>query len=256
MQIIMSPAKTQQFIGTEYKEYSMPILLTKSQAIMDLLRVMSKPELARLLKTRDKLTQSTHHRIHKFARKLTLQNAGQAIFTFQGDTYVALASGTFSPEDLQFAQRQLFILSGLYGILRPLDLIQPYRLNMSAPLPVGGAQNLYGYWREQVTEIINRALAEDDERTLVNLASMEYAKVVDNKKLQGKMVTIAFRERHAGEYRTVPFQAKKARGLMIRFIVTGRITEVEGLRDFDLDGYGFSEEDSTAEEWLFYKKGS
>ena len=255
MQIIMSPAKTQQFIGTDYEEYSMPILLAKTQTIMDLLRIMSKPELAQLLKIEDRLTQSTHHRIHKFAKKLTLQNAGQAIFTFQGDTYVALAAGNFSPDDLQFAQRQLFILSGLYGILRPLDLIQPYRLNMSAPLPVAGAQNLYRYWRESVTEIVNRALAEDDERTLVNLASMEYAKVVDYKKLQGKMVTVTFREQHDGEYRTVPFHAKKARGLMVRFIVTSRITEVEGLRDFDLDGYSFSGEDSTPEEWLFYKKG-
>lgn len=255
MQIIMSPAKTQQFIGTAYGEYSMPILLAKTRVIVDLLKTMSQPELARLLKTRDMLTQSTHHRIHKFARNLTLQNAGQAILTFQGDTYAALAAGNFSPEDLQFAQRQLFILSGLYGILRPLDLIQPYRLNMSAPLPVAGTQNLYRYWRESVTEIVNRALAEDDERTLVNLASSEYAKVVDCKKLQGKMVTITFREQHGEEYRTVPVHAKKARGLMVRFIITGRITEAEGLRDFCLDGYSFSGEDSTAEEWLFYKKG-
>ncbi|HBG20400.1 MAG TPA: hypothetical protein DDY32_14320 [Desulfobulbaceae bacterium] len=254
MQIIIPPAKTQQFIGRDYGEYSMPILLAKTRVIIDLLKTMSEPELARLLKTRDMLTQSTHHRIHKFAKHLTLQNAGQAIFTFQGDTYAALAAENFFPDDLQFAQRQLFILSGLYGILRPLDLIQPYRLEMSAPLPVAEAQNLYRYWREPVTEIINRALAEDEERTLVNLASTEYARVVDCKKLQGKMVTITFREQHDGGYRTVPVHAKKARGLMIRFIVTGRITETEGLRDFHLDGYSFSGEDSTAEEWLFYKK--
>jgi len=255
MQIIMSPAKSQQFIGTDYGKYSIPALLAKSRVIIDLLKTMSQPELARQLKIEDRLTQSTHHRIHKFARNLTLQNAGQAIFTFQGNTYAALAAGNFSPEDLQFAQKQLFILSGLYGILRPLDLIQPYRLNMSVPLPVAGAQNLYRYWREPVTEIVNRALAEDDERTLVNLASTEYAKVVDCKKLQGKMVTISFREQHDGEYRTVPVHAKKARGLMVRFIVTGRITEIEGLRDFDLEGYSFSGGDSTAEDWLFCKKG-
>ena len=254
MQIIMSPAKTQQFIGRDYEEHSMPILLAKTRVIIDLLKTMSEPELARLLKIEDRLTQSTHHRIHKFAMKLTLQNAGQAIFTFQGDAYAALAAGNFSRDDLQFAQRHLFILSGLYGILRPLDLIQPYRLNMSAPLPVAGAQNLYRYWREPMTEIVNRALAEDGERTLVNLASTEYARVVDPKKLQGKMVTITFREQHGEEYRIVPVHAKKARGLMVRFIITGRITEVKGLRDFHLDGYSFSEEESTAEEWLFSRK--
>lgn len=253
MQIIMSPAKTQQFIGTDFKEYSMPVLLVKAQAIMEQLRMMSKPELARLLKTREALTQSTHHRIHAFARKLTLQNGGQAIFTFQGDTYQALAAGRLSAEDLQFAQQRLFLLSGLYGILRPLDLIQPYRLPMGTPLPVAGSPNLYGYWREPVTEVINRALVEDEERTLVNLASLEYARVVDFRKLQGNVVTVIFRQEHGGTYRTVPFQAKKARGLMARFIVTGRITEVEGLRDFTQDGYRFNREESTAEQWLFYK---
>lgn len=254
MQIIMSPAKTQQFNGRVYREYSMPLLMHKTQFIIDLLKTMSEQELARLMKTSDKLTQSTHRRIHKFAKKLTLQNGGQALFTFQGDMYAALAAEHFSPEDLQFAQKHLFIVSGLYGILRPLDLIQPYRLEMSTPLTLAGAENLHHYWRDPVTDIIDRALVEESDRTLVNLASAEYARAVNHKKLHGRMVNITFKEKHHGEYRTIPIHAKKARGLIVRFMITERISEAEGLCDFNLDGYAFNKADSTAEEWIFFKE--
>ena len=136
MQIIMSPSKTQHFTYRDYREYSMPNLLKKAHCIIDRLKPMREQELAELMKTSDKLTQSTYHRIQNSAKKITLQNGGQAVFTFQGDAFAALSAERLTPDELQYAQKHLFILSGLYGVLRPLDLIQPYRLEMATPLAI------------------------------------------------------------------------------------------------------------------------
>jgi uncharacterized protein len=254
MLIITSPSKTQQFNGREYREYSLPQLQKKSKYLIDLLRKMSREELAGLLKTSEKLTNSTHRRIHSFTTKLTLQNASQALFTYQGDAYSAIAADRYTDEELRHAQNHLFILSALHGILRPLDLMQPYRLDMTTPLAVTGAENLYQFWRDSVTEILNSRLLENDDRTLVNLASSEYAKIVGKLGLLGTMLTITFKQKHQGKYRAIPIHAKKARGLMVHYVISNRISEPLSLRDFCADGYEFCAAESTEKEWVFCRE--
>jgi uncharacterized protein len=254
MQIITSPSKTQLFNGREYCEYSLPRLQKKTKPLIDLLKKMSRKELSSLLNTSDKLTGSTYRRIHGFTTKLTLQNASQALFTYQGDAYSAVVAEHYTDEELRHAQKHLFILSALHGILRPLDLIQPYRLEITTPLVIVGAENLYQYWRDSVTEILNTSLSENEDRTLINLASTEYAKMVDKQELQGTMLTITFKEKQQGSYRNIPIHGKRARGLMIHYVISNRITEPLRLKDFGEDGYVFSAADSTDKEWLFCRE--
>lgn len=254
MQIITSPSKTQQFNGREYREYSLPRLQKKTKPLIDLLKKMNRKELADLLKTSEKLTHATYRKIQGFTAKLTLQNANQALFTYQGDAYSTIAADRYTDDELDHAQKHLFILSALHGILRPLDLIQPYRLDMTAPLHIEGAENLYRYWRDAVTEILNASLVENEDRTLINLASVEYAKMVGKQDLQGTMVTITFKEKVQGKYRSVPLHAKKARGLMVHYVISNRISEPLRLRDFSEDGYTFRPGESTEKEWLFCRE--
>lgn len=254
MQIITSPSKTQHFNGREYSDCSLPRLQKKTKPLINLLKKMSREELALLLHTSDKLTDASYRRIHALTTKVTLQNASQALFTYQGDAYSAIAADRYSDEELSHAQRHLFILSALHGILSPLDLIQPYRLEMASSLSVHGSQNLYQYWRDPVTEILNASLAEDRDRTLINLASAEYSKVVDRQELLGSMITISFKERQLGKYRTIPIHAKRARGLMVHYVISRRITEPLTLRDFCEDGYGFCAAESTEREWVFCRE--
>ncbi|MBU1566660.1 MAG: YaaA family protein [Proteobacteria bacterium] len=255
MQIITSPSKTQQFNGREFREYSLPRLQKKTKYLIDLLQKMSRQELSGLLKTSEKLTNSTHSRIHDLDTRLTLENASQALFTYQGDAYSAIEANRYSDDELRHAQKHLFILSAMYGIVRPLDLIQPYRLEMTTPLAITGAKNLYHYWRDSVTEVLNVGLLEDEDRTLINLASAEYAKIVNKKELLGKLVSITFKHKYQNNYRTIPLYAKRARGLMVHFIISNRINDPVNLRDFCEDGYNFSIGKSTENEWLFYRKG-
>ena len=254
MQIITSPAKTQQFNGRDYRQYSLPQLLHRTKPLIDLLKRMSREELAELLKTSEKLTQSAYRRTQAFTSKLTLQNAGQALFTYQGDAYSAIAADRYSEDELRHAQQHLFILSALHGVLRPLDLIQPYRLEMTSPLGLGGNENLYQYWRDAVTAIINTALRENTNRTLVNLASAEYARLIDKEKLLGQMITVSFKEKVAGKYRAIPIHAKRARGLMIHHIISNRINDPLCLKEFCQDGYAFSTAESSDKEWLFLRE--
>ena len=215
---------------------------------------MNREELAGLLKTSEKLTNATYRRIHSFTTKLTLQNASQALFTYQGDAYSAIAADRYTDEELRHAQQHLVILSALYGILRPLDLMQPYRLEMTSPLSVTGAENLYQFWRDSITEIINSSLLENDDRMLINLASNEYAKMVNKQELLGKILTITFKQKHRGKSRVIPIHAKRARSLMVHYIISNRITEPLGLRDFCADGYIFCAAETTEKEWAFCRE--
>jgi uncharacterized protein len=255
MQIITSPSKAQQFNGREYRQYSLPRLEKKTKPLIDLLKKMSRQELADLLKTSEKLTHSTYRRIQGLTTKVTLQNASQALFTYQGDAYSAITADDYTDEELRHAQKHLFILSALHGILRPLDLIQPYRLELTTHLKVTGAESLYHYWHDAVTEILNASLLENEDRTLINLASAEYAKMVGRQELQGTMVTITFKQKVQGKYRAIPLYAKRARGLMVHYIISNRISKPLRLKDFCEDRYIFCAEDSTEKEWYFYREG-
>ncbi len=251
MQIITSPSKTQQFNGRKYCIFSLPRLYNKSKLLINLLKQIPPEDLAALLNTSDKLTQLTYRRIHGFTSTLTLQNAGQAIFTYQGDAYSAIAADRYSEEELHHAQKHLFILSALHGILRPLDLIQPYRLEMTSPLKLAESETLYHYWRHSVTKILNEELLKNDDRTLINLASAEYAKIIDNRKLQGTIVTISFKEMVRGKFRMIPIHSKRARSCMIHYIISNQISDPSRLKDFREGGYVFRPEESTEKEWLY-----
>lgn len=255
MQIITAPSKTQAFNGRQFADHTLPIGLAKTERIAARLKTLSFTELGRLMKTSNKLTESTLKRIDTFCLPFSLDNARQALFTFQGDAYSNISATTYSTTELHHAQRHLFILSGLYGVLRPLDLMQPYRLEMGCPLPVDGTSNLYQFWRDLVTSTISEASCNDADKTLINLASAEYAKVIERKKLLAKMVSITFKQPHAkGGYRTIPIYAKRARGAIIDFIITGAVDRAEGLLEFNQDGYAFNSKDSTEDQWIFLQK--
>ncbi|GAB6190333.1 peroxide stress protein YaaA [Desulfocastanea catecholica] len=253
MQIITAPSKTQQCNGRIYAQYTQPLLLDKAKILIDRLKLLDRDELSRLMRTSERLTESTYQRIHTFTLPFSPDNAKQALFTFQGDAYSAIQAADYSPEQLRYAQEHLFILSGLYGLLRPLDLMQPYRLEMGCSLSVAGVDTLYQFWREKITASINEAFAESADRVLVNLASKEYAKVVDERQLQAQMVHVTFQQKHQGRLRTIAIHAKRARGMMIDFAITNHIDTAAGLQEFRDDGYSFSRENSSATKWFFVK---
>jgi len=251
--LVLAPSKTQQFNKREYSAHTIPALIDKAHYLVDRICLLSRDELSQLMKTSEKLTSATQDKFHSFHTPFTLENAKQALFTFQGDSYKAISADEYSDEDLVHAQQHLRILSGLYGILRPLDLMQPYRLEMSSRFTTENFTTLYQFWGSLITGIINETLNTLTDKTLVNLASVEYAKVIDKKELAGRWIDITFRQRHKGQYKTIPIHSKRARGLMVDFMITNRIDKAEDLLSFALDGYLYNKEVSTAENWHFYK---
>jgi len=251
--LILAPSKTQHFNKREYSEHTIPALIDKAQYLVDRICLLSRDQLSQLMKTSEKLTSATHDKFHSFHTPLTRKNANQALFTFQGDSYKAITADEYNNEDLGHAQQHLRILSGLYGILRPLDLMQHYRLEMGTRFTTENFTTLYQFWGSLITDIINETLETLTDKTLVNLASTEYAKVIDKKGLAGRWIDITFRQRHKGHYKTIPIHSKRARGLMVDFMITNRIDRAEDLLSFALDGYLYNKEVSTAENWYFYK---
>jgi cytoplasmic iron level regulating protein YaaA (DUF328/UPF0246 family) len=254
MQIITSPSKTQLLSSHILQDYSQPLFPQKARKIIDVLRKLSAAELGALLGTSENLTLSARNKIKAFTLPFTLQNSKQAICTFQGDAYSAINQEMYSSEQLSYAQNTLFILSGLYGILRPLDLMQPYRLEMGTRLQIEDCKNLYEFWREPVTGTIRQSLGQHEDRTLVNLASSEYARVVTEKQLQARMVTITFKQKSGAGYKSVPIYAKRARGMMIHHSIINGIKTAERLKDFRLDGYNYSMNESTDTNWVFLQE--
>jgi uncharacterized protein len=251
MQLIISPAKTQQFNGRNFAHFSQPACLNQAEQLNYRLQHLDNPALASLLKTSTPLTVATRQRIEAFTTPFSLVNARQALFTFQGEAFKAITADRYSREELAHAQSHLFILSGLYGILRPLDLIQPYRLEMATPLNIGNSGNLYQFWRERVTSLLCQAVGEDG--VCVNLASQEYFRVINRHRLI-KVVTISFKQEEKGILRTIAIHAKRARGLMVHHMISRRLTRAEQLQGFNLEGYAINEAESTAGEWVFSRK--
>ncbi len=254
MLIITSPSKTQQFNGRACTTYTLPLLQQKTSVIMGQLKLLDRKALAGLMKTSAQLTEATYRMIDAFTQPFSLDNASQALFTFQGDAYKMIDAKSYTAKQLLYAQKHLFILSGLYGILRPLDLMQQYRLEMGCHFTVGDGGNLYLFWRETLTDIINRELALKSDRVLVNLASKEYSAVVNQKKLQAEMVSITFKQMQKGQLRTIPIYAKRARGQMIHFAISEQIETAAALQQFTGDGYRYNNKDSTDKEWIFVQK--
>ncbi len=257
MLIVISPAKTLDYATAPATDKSsLPRFLARSSALVEDARKLSPEQLGELMGISDKLARLNHERFMNWGEPFTRDNARQSILAFKGDVYTGLDAATMTAEDFDFAQQRLRILSGLYGILRPLDLMQPYRLEMGLRFANSGGGNLYEFWGEDITRELNRQLRSTRSRVLVNLASNEYFKAVRPKLLEAEVITPVFKERRDGKYRVISFFAKKARGQMARFIVDRRLDDVEGIKRFQAAGYRYDPDESSAHEWAFTRASS
>ena len=257
MLIVISPAKTLDFeTPSRVQTFTMPEFLDDSAELIDTLRACEPQRLGELMGISQKLAQLNWKRYHDWSLPFNGDNARQSVLAFKGDVYAGLDAGSLDPEDLQFAQQHLRILSGLYGILKPLDLMQPYRLEMGTKLKNRRGKDLYDFWDDRINQALGRELATRDEPVLVNLASNEYFNAVKPKQLAARVITPGFKEQRNGEYRFISFFAKKARGLMSRYIIRRRLSDPEDLRGFNLEGYSCNETLSEADRPVFTRRSS
>lgn len=251
MILLISPAKTLDFSEVPFENHSQPRLSDRSGALIEILRQKNVSELQKLMNVSEDLALLNAERYADYTTPFSLDNAKQALLAFKGDVYRGIEVEDFDEADLSFAQSHLRILSGLYGVLRPLDLMQPYRLEMGTRLSNGHGKNLYAFWDDSITELINRDLENCEDKAVVNLASNEYFKAVNKDLLEGELYNIDFKEERDGQYRIIAVYAKKARGMMCRYAVKNRITEPAQLRSFDMDGYRFNEKLSEERHFVF-----
>ena len=251
MIIVISPSKTLDFSDHPFKSHTQPRQRQQSQLLINTAKQLDPDALSALMKISEKLSLLNWQRYQDFHLPFSLKNAKQALLAFKGDVYGGIDSDNYSEDDFAFAQDHLRILSGLYGALRPLDLIQPYRLEMGTRLQNQRGKNLYEFWDTQVTELLNQDLKSDETPLLINLASNEYFKAIKTKALKYKVLTLAFKENKAGVYKVIAIHAKRARGLMTDFIIKNRLTEPEQIKAFNLESYRFNESLSSDKEWIF-----
>jgi len=253
MLILLSPAKDLAKETPAVPGATQPALLEHSVPLAGKLRTLSAKKLSVLMDLSPALGELNRERYQRWGTPFTAANARQAVFAFNGEVYRGLEARTLDGEDLRFAQHHLRILSGLYGVLRPLDLMQDYRLMMGTPFGVGRAKNLYTYWGDRITEVLAGDLQASGGRTIINLASHEYFKAVNVKKLDARVVTPVFKDKGPGGYKVVMIFAKHQRGAMVRHIIRHRILEPEKLKAYDGDGYRFAPEESGPDEWVFLR---
>ncbi len=253
MLIVISPAKKLDYdTPAPTEQATLPELLDESKQLIDILKDYSAERIAGLMKLSDRLAQLNYERYQAWTPKITKDKAKQALFAFKGDVYAGLNADQFEAGDIAFAQDHLRMLSGLYGVLRPLDLMLPYRLEMGTSLPNPRGRNLYDFWGDMITEKLNEALAAQGDDVLINLASNEYFKAVRPKKLKGRIITPQFKEhRDDGSYKMIGIYAKKARGLMSRYLITERLSDPEQLKAFDYAGYAYNPDLSKGDTWVF-----
>jgi cytoplasmic iron level regulating protein YaaA (DUF328/UPF0246 family) len=254
MLLIISPAKTLDFENASHTElFTQGDFLVHAETLISQLQNLNPDNISALMKISPKLGELNHHRFMNWSRPFTPDNAKAAVLAFRGDVYTGLNADSFDRDDFDFAQQHLRILSGLYGLLRPLDLIQPYRLEMGTRFENKDGKNLYEFWDTKITQALNKQLTEIDSQILVNLASNEYFSAVKTKTLNADIITPVFKDYKNDKYKIISFYAKKARGLMAAYIIKQRISNVEHLKAFDSEGYYFSSEQSTAREWVFLR---
>lgn len=254
MLLLVSPAKDLDFEPlTLQLPLTQPDMLAQSQQLADICKTLTPADLSSLMHISDKLAGLNAARFAQWQLPFTEQNAKAALFAFNGDVYQGLDATSLSSADIRYAQQHLRILSGLYGVLRPLDLMQPYRLEMGTKLANDNGKDLYAFWQSSITERLNQQLAELSADVVVNLASQEYFKAVKVKQLNARIITPVFKDFKNGQYKIISFFAKKARGLMARYIIQQRITTPEQLKAFDLAGYQYSSEQSSANEMVFLR---
>lgn len=253
MLIVLSPAKSLDYQSpVPAVEFSQPAFLAQASQLVAGLREKTPAELASLMKISDPLAALNVARFAAWAQPFTPENARPAVFAFNGDVYEGLAAKSLSPAQLVYAQAHLRILSGLYGVLRPLDLMQAYRLEMGTRLANPAGRDLYAFWGDSITSALNAALAEQGGApVLVNLASEEYFKAIRPERLAARVITPVFEERKGAGYKIVSFHAKRARGLMSRYAAEQAIVDPEALKAFDREGYAFEPSASDASRWVF-----
>lgn len=252
MLTVISPSKTLDFDTPSTLNHSTcPVFLSESAQLMQYCCELDLTDLETLMKISRSLAQLTKTRFANWHTPFTLINARQAILAFKGDVYEGLQATDFSQDDLQFAQQNLVILSGLYGLLRPLDLIQPYRLEMGIKLPTLRGSNLYQFWNNQLCDYINSKLAQQTQPILINLASDEYFKVLTRQEIKGQVIKPIFLDEKNGYYKVISFYAKKARGQLSRFIIKHKLTEPTSLKDFAHSGYKYDPTRSSETEMIF-----
>ncbi|QYN46823.1 peroxide stress protein YaaA [Gilliamella sp. ESL0405] len=254
MLTIISPAKTLDYQSPLItSDYSKPQFMPETQQLVEVCKKLSANELAKLMSISPKLAEVNYQRFQDWHANFTPDNARQAILAFKGDVYEGLHVEDFTDKDLSFAQSHLRILSGLYGVLRPFDLIQPYRLEMGIRLKNGHNSNLYQFWGDKLTDYLNKELAQSATPTLINLASNEYFKAIKAKQLKASIIHPIFLDKSKGEFKVISFYAKKARGLMSRFIIKNNINQSNDIKSFNLEGYQFDSKRSTELEWFFIR---
>lgn len=251
MYILISPAKNLNETPHFYPNCSQAQLLAHSQILIEQLKTLAPQDIAQLMSVSDKIARLNTERFQNWQPPFTEQNAKAAVFLFNGDVYDGLDAATLPPESLQWLQQHSGILSGLYGLLRPLDLIQPYRLEMGTKLANPRGADLYTFWGDIISQQIQTQLQHTNSPTLINLASQEYFKSVKPSAIRARIITPVFQDQKNGQYRIISFYAKRARGLMLRYAAENRITDSEQLKKFDSEGYTFCPDISDDKQWIF-----
>lgn len=255
MLILISPAKNLDYKKSYMiSDFSMPEYTKQASELITTLRDLSVADLIKLFKVNPQLAQLNYERFREWHLPFSTENARQAIFAFNGEVYNGLNVRTLSGMEVDFAQNHLRILSGLYGILKPLDLIQPYRLEMGIPIETRNAKNLYEFWDDRIRKNIEKTIkASTEEEVIINLASAEYVKSIQRKKIKTRIIDFEFVEMRNGKFKPITIYMKKARGMMARYAIQNRITHAEDLKGFDAEGYAYAEEFSEKNKWVFVR---
>ena len=250
MLVVISPAKKldENFDTDVISKFTVPPYLESSKKIIKSLREYSANNLSKLMNTSEKISELNYRRNIKWSLPFNRSNSLQALLMFKGDVYKGISVTDFDKDDFLFAQKSLRILSGLYGILKPLDLIQPYRLEMGTQLQIGKHKNLYDFWGDEITNLINN---EKNNDYLINLASVEYFKSINTSNLKSKLINVSFKEKRDGKYKIIAIYSKRARGLMSRYIIKNKITNPKNLKKFNLEDYRFNKVLSSDSDLVF-----
>lgn len=250
MLILISPAKTLDYSAPNFKEFTQPDFQQDVKSLIQVMKKKSAKEIGELMHVSDSLAALNEERFKTFQNDFNPENSKQALLAFKGDVYTRIDVENYTSEDFDFAQNHLRILSGLYGLLKPLDLIQPYRLEMGTRLENKKGKNLYEFWDKKIAKAINEAA---QKQPIVNLASQEYFKAVDQKTLKSQLINIHFKEFKGDNYQIVGFFAKQARGMMTNFAIKNRVTNPEDLKTFNEERYEYSEKLSSSKDWVYVR---
>lgn len=255
MLMVISPAKTLDFDSPlATTKNSQPRFLDQSQQLINELQKLAPHDISNLMSVSDKIGTLNFDRFQAWQQPFDQENARAAVLAFKGDVYTGMQAESFNAGDFTFAQKHLRILSGLYGLLRPLDLMQPYRLEMGTKFANKSGKNLYEFWDNKITDVLNQDIKKSGNKVLVNLASNEYFKSVQLKQLDADMITPVFKDFKNGKYKIISFYAKKARGMMAAYIIKNKITKADDLKSFNVDGYNFNSEMTVGTDWVFTRE--